>query len=124
MPPPQQRTESLRAEAARRGVTVYQVRTDRAEARGISRAVAAGHAARTGERGLAPPVSVRRFFAGVESVKFRRHQGANNDQTVVMLYSTDGNLDEPTYVDDDYWSELLAWLDTDYFDIDWEEYFG
>jgi hypothetical protein len=113
--------ESLRAEAARRGVSVYRVRADRAEARGISRAVAVGHARRTGERPLAPPTRVRRYFAGVESIKHRRHQGPAQDHSVVMRYSTEGDFDID-YMPDAEWGDLLSWLD--WFDIDQEEYFG
>jgi hypothetical protein len=113
--------ESQRGYARRAGVTVSAARVKLGEARGISRAVAVGHARRTGERPLAPPARVRAFFAGVESVKHRRHQGPNSDHSVVMRYSTEGDFDID-YMSDADWAELLSWLD--WFDIDEEEYFG
>lgn len=45
-------TESLRVEAARRKISLYTVRAERAEAQGVSRRVGAGHA-KAGETPLA-----------------------------------------------------------------------
>ncbi len=108
--------ESLRAQARREGITPYQARISRAESRGISKAVAAGKASRTGERGLAPPKRVRDELRDVDDIK---HKDIGNGRILTIQYDEYGDQDIVIY-DDDYWTELYAWLD--YLDIDHEDY--
>jgi hypothetical protein len=120
--------ESLRRYAARAQTTVSAARVKIGEQRGISRAVATGHAARTGERGLAPSRRARSIaadLAGVESVKFRRYGTGK----VAVIAKGDGGGDGgggtsvTSYADAD-WDEFMDWYDDDYWNDEWdfEEY--
>ncbi len=115
--------ESLRAQARREGITVYQARVSRTEARGISRSVAAGKP-RPGERGLRPPVRVQRFLRDAETVKFRRY-GADLDKVVTITTDKNGDTEVKGWTATE-WQAYADWLDwwaDRHDDFDWEEYF-